>query len=458
MSAPTTARFRNLAQLTSHGDVTLRRVALGLAEVGLEALTPTAGLTRSVALEGDELSVGERRYRLSDYGRIVVLGAGKASAELALGVEKLLGRWLSGGTVIVPRVTGAASEGIAFIEADHPLPTVDSVRGAQAILETARQLGPNDLAICVFTGGSSALASLPPPAVGLPEKRELHRLLLSSGMSIVDVNTVRKHVSAFKGGRLAAAIAPAQILNLTVSDVVGDPLDCITDPTVQDSSTVANAIAVLEEFALIDRLPETVRHHLLRGDGAESPDLSAVDIESVIVTRGEDGTDAVATAARHMGFHAMSLGGQLEGEASTVGRVLATLARESSTRNEPWPRRTALVACGGESTVTLGPAVEERFGLGGPNQEAALGAALAFSHCPGLVGLFMDTDGSDGGTDVAGGLVDSSTAERAARNGIRIRQVLVEHCSTRALQSLGDAVVTGATLTNANDLVVILIG
>ena len=458
MSVATTGRFRNRARLIDHGDAGLRQVALDLAEVGLAALSPAAGLARRVTLDGDELSIGHRRYLLSDYRRIVVLGAGKASADLALGVEKLLGRWLSEGIVVVPRATEASSDRITFIEADHPLPTEDSTRGARAILEAGRTLGPRDLAICIFTGGSSALASLPPEGAAAADKRQLHQLLLSSGMSIVDVNTVRKHVSAFKGGRLAAAIAPARILNLTVSDVVGDPLDCITDPTVQDSSTVSDAVGVLEEFGLLDRLPQTVHHHLMRREGAESPDLSAVDIESVIVTRGQDGSDAVAAAAPSMGFDAISLGGRLEGEASTVGRVLATLAGQSSVAGTPWPRRSVLVACGGECTVTLGSEVERRFGLGGPNQEAAIGAALAFSECRDLVGLFMDTDGSDGGAQVAGGLVDCSTAQRARLHGILLREALVEHDSTRALRSLGDAVVTGPTLTNANDLVLILIG
>jgi len=458
MPRTTSARFRNQAQLTDHGETDLRQLALDLAEAGLAALSPGAGLARKVSLEGEELAIGGRRYLLSDYRRIIILGAGKASADLALGVEQLLGRWIAGGVVVVPRSTEVSSDRITFIEADHPLPTSDSVRGARSILESGRELTSRDLAICIFTGGSSALASLPPDGVSPRDKRELHRLLLSSGMSIVDVNTVRKHVSAFKGGRLAAAIAPAEILNLTVSDVVGDPLDCITDPTVQDSSTVSDAISVLEEFALLDRVPESVRHHLLASENAESPDLSTVDIESVIVTRGQDGIAAVMTAARALGFNAISLGSRLEGEASTLGRVLATLAQHSAVDGTPWSRRSILVGCGGESTVTLDSRAERHFGLGGPNQEAAIGAALALSQCPGLVGLFLDTDGSDGGTQVAGGLVDWATTLRAQAHGIRLREVLVGHDSTQALQSLGDAIVTGPTQTNANDLVLILIG
>ena len=163
----------------------------------------------------------------------------------------------------------------------------------------------------MFTGGSSALASLPPPGVPLADKIRLHQLLLSSGMSIVEINTVRKHVSAIKGGRLARAIAPARILNLTVSDVVGDPLDCITDPTVQDTSTVAGALSALREWGLLDRVPPAVRDYLADRAGAESPDLSNADIESVLTVRGEDGIDAVARAAASRGLAVVRLGGSV---------------------------------------------------------------------------------------------------------------------------------------------------
>jgi glycerate-2-kinase len=281
--------------------------------------------------------------------------------------------------------------------------------------------------------------------------------MLSSGMSVVEINTVRKHVSLIKGGRLARAIAPARILNLTVSDVVGDPLDCITDPTVQDTSTVADALSVLREWELLDRVPASVRSYLAECPDAESPDLSGVDICSVRLARGEDGSEAVLRAARSRGFSAVRLGGSLEGEAATTGHVLATLARESRAMRSPWPRGTVVVACGGECTVTLGPDADALFGRGGPSQEAAIGAALALDGVPGIVALFADTDGSDGGTAVAGGLVDWSTTGRAREQGLSLRKGLVDHATTALMDACGDAILTGATLTNANDLVIIAI-
>jgi glycerate 2-kinase len=247
----------------------------------------------------------------------------------------MLGPRLSGGVVVVPRSAGVAARRVTLMEADHPIPGQASADAARALLKQGEDLGERDLAICVFTGGSSALASLPPPGVPLADKIRLHQLLLSSGMSIVEINTVRKHVSAIKGGRLARAIAPAQILNLTVSDVVGDPLDCITDPTVQDTSTVADALSALREWELLDRVPPAVRDYLAGCADAESPDLGDADIESVLAVRGEDGSDAVSRAAASRGLAVVRLGGSIEGEAATVGRLLATLAREARASGSP---------------------------------------------------------------------------------------------------------------------------
>ena len=373
------AHVGNRAGLVDHGERELRATALDLTEAALAALSPAAGLRRSVALAGEKLVAGGRSYDLSAVDQLVVLGAGKASAEAAQALEQMLGPRLSGGVVVVPRSAGVPTRRVTLMEADHPIPGPASADGARALLKEAEDLGEHDLAICVFTGGSSALASLPPPAVPLADKIRLHQLLLASGMSIVEINTIRKHVSAIKGGRLARAIAPARILNLTVSDVVGDLLDCITDPTVQDTSSVADALSALREWDLLDRVPTAVRDYLVGCADAESPDLSDADIESVLAVRGEDGSDAVARAA------------------------------------------------------------------------------LALDGIHGIVAMFADTDGADGGTPTAGGLVDWSTSERARQSGTSLRKALVAHGATAILEECGDAMVTGPTQTNANDLVLILI-
>jgi glycerate-2-kinase len=457
VTAPAVAHVENRARLVDHGERELRATALDLAEVALAALSPAAGLRRCVAFDGEHLMAGGRSYDLSAADRLVVLGAGKASAEAALALEQLLGPRLAGGVVVVPRSAGVMTQRVTLLAADHPIPGRASIAGARALLRQARELGERDLAVCVFTGGSSALASLPAAGIPAADKIRLHQLLLASGMSVVEINTVRKHVSMIKGGRLARAIAPAPILNLTVSDVVGDPLDCITDPTVQDTSTVADALSALGQWELLDRIPGPVRDYLVNGADAESPDLGDADIATVLVVRGEDGSQAVVQAAASRGLSGLPLGGSLEGEAATVGRVLATLAREARARGPASAPGTVMVACGGESTVSLGSGAGQLFGKGGPSQEAAIGAAMALDGVPGIVAMFADTDGSDGGTPVAGGLVDWSTSERARQRGMSLRKALVTHEATAILQACEDAIVTGMTRTNANDLVLIVV-
>lgn len=451
-----TPRVLNRSRLLDHGELELRTVLLDLVEEALKALSPAAGLARAVEVTDGFLQVAGRSYELDDFDSVVVLGAGKASLELATGLEELLGDRLSGGIVAVPQYPECRPKRFRVIEAGHPIPDAASTQAATAMLELAKGLGRDDLALCVFTGGSSALASLAPPDVPQSDKVVLHRMLLSSGVPIEEVNAVRKHVSAFKGGRLARAIAPAKIVNLSVSDVVGDPLDCITDPTVPDHSTTADALSVLEDHGLIDDVPRTVREHL-SAKAADSPDLSDLDIETVLAVTGEDGAKAVAASAVRRGLACIRLGGLLEGEASTVGRVLATMARESRKEAGPWPRGCVVVACGGECTVTLEKDTGEHFGQGGPSQEAALGATLALEGGTGVAAVFVDTDGSDGGTEQAGALVDGTTGTRARELGLSLRRVLAEHRSSAALEALGDNLKTGFTGTNANDLVLVMI-
>ena len=276
-------------------------------------------------------------------------------------------------------------------------------------------------------------------------------------MSIVEINTVRKHTSAIKGGRLARALSPATVLNLSVSDVVGDPLDCITDLTVKDTTTAADALSVLESYDLTATVPPSVVAHLRSSPDAESPSLEGIDIESVLVTTGRDGSDAVVAEARARGLRGVRLGEQLEGEASTVGGVLATLARESRLGVGPF-ERGAFSSPAAESALSASGRTDgDLFGRGGPSQEAAVGAATAIDGVDGVVALFMDTDGSDGGTPVAGALVDHSTADRAAAAGVDLRRAILAHDTGAALRSLADAVVTGLTHTNANDLVIVAV-
>lgn len=433
----------------------LRGIALEIASAGIAACHPGRAVEHSVSLNGTELIVDGTRYHLPVDGKLIVLGAGKATLAIARALEAVLGDRLDGGTVVVPAGHEETLSYIDVLTADHPLPTDRSVAAAEQLLERARRATEKDIVLACFTGGSSALACLPPGDVSLSDKRELHRLLIESGMPIAEINTVRKNVSQIKGGRLAAAAYPARLVNLTVSDVAADPLDVITDATVPDTSNCRDARAILEAYGLWLRIPDSIRLHLQQ-PAAASPSLAHVDIQTVLLANGVVACDAMASQARRGNLTPIVLSTSLEGEGRELGRVLANLAQESSRRGVPFKPPCALIGCGGEGTVTfLTPAPT---GCGGPNQEAAIGAALSLHGGNNVVALFLDTDGADGGTDVAGGLVDVNTASRAQDAGVDLRAALVQHRSREALEAIGDAVVTGATGTNVNDLFVLVIG
>ena len=447
-------RIRNAEALLSHGSAGLRETALSVAAAGLESCDPSRAVERAVSLDGDRLLVAGVEHRLDPGAKLVVLGAGKATLSIAAALERILGNRLTGGAIVV-RDPGAPLRRIEVLSGEHPVPGELSLAGARRLVELAGELRPGDIALCCFTGGSSALASLPPDGVPFADKRALHALLLTVGLSIGEINTARKHVSAVKGGRLAEVIAPAAIVNLTVSDVPDDRLDMLTDLTVRDGTTAADAMAVLRDHRLLDRVPASVLAHL-DGPEAESPTLDEVDIQSVLLVTGASVCEAMAAAARAAGVAPIVLSTSIEGEARELGRQLARLARESAERGEPFPAPCVLIACGGEATVTLDD--PGAFGGGGPNQEAALAAALELAGGAAVATVFLDTDGSDGGTGVAGGIADGMSAQRASDAGIQARPALLEHRSAEAVRALADQIESGPTGTNVNDLIAIAIG
>jgi len=449
--------------LLSHGMRELRQIALDIVDAGLAAIDPYLAVQRTLSLDGSRLRVAERTYDLDAVRSIYLLGAGKATLRIAEAVVDLLGDRLRGGMVIIPRFQrgggrggGAAIGPIEVWEADHPLPSEASMEGARRLLARAGQAGAGDLVIAAVTGGSSALACLPPASVSLEEKRELHRLLLSSGATIAEVNIVRKHVSDIKGGRLALHARPAAIVNLTVSDVAGDPEEYITDLTVQNTSSVDDALEVLRRYRLWDRIAPSIRNHLARSERARLPDLSGMEIQTVMMVTGETACRAMASRARELAVESKVASTTFEGESHIVGKALARLGIESGWKNPSMRPPYVLLGCGGETTVSLAddPAI---FGLGGPNQETALSAGLALHAGDQVVIACLDTDGSDGGGEYAGGIVDGLTVTRAFAAGVDLEGALAAHRSSAALGALGDLVMTGPTLTNVNDMFVIAV-
>jgi hydroxypyruvate reductase len=319
------------------------------------------------------------------------------------------------------------------------------------MLELAEGAGPDDLVLCLISGGASALLALPAPGISLDDKQALNRALLASGADIGQMNTVRKHLSAIKGGRLAAAAFPARLVALMISDVPGDdPAVIASGPTVGETSTAADALAILERYGI--DLPESARAHLARGAACPAPDDPRLArTENRIVAAPQISLEAAAEVARAAGYAPLILGDSLEGESREVGIVMAGIARQVLTHGQPLPRPCVLLS-GGETTVTL-----RGKGRGGPNVEFLLSLAIALGGAP-VHGLACDTDGVDGAEEVAGAIVTPDTLARARAAGLAPLSELAENNGHGFFRALGDQVITGPTLTNVNDFRAILIG
>ena len=428
----------------------LRRLALEVACAGLASADPGAATKRIVSYlpDSDAVIVGSTEFRLSASARLWVIGAGKASYGVARALEEILGDRITGGVVAVRDPNVPTLRHVDVLCSDHPLPTLRSVEAATEILSVARAAREGDLVLTCFTGGSSALASLPPPGVSVADKRALHKLLLSSGLAITDINAVRKAVSDFKGGRVALAAAPATVVNLTVSDVAGSPLDAITDPTVQDSSTPGYARSVAVSSGLWKSLPTSVRSHI--DTDASTPVLSR-EPQTVILADGGSTVSTMAETGRNMGFDVIVVNPELEGEADQVASLLTQRLLDELDRMNG--SSVMIVGCGGESVVTITD--PGAFSMGGPNQHAALCAAT-FLQGRRAAALFIDTDGSDGGTELAGALIDGHTMSLADARGVDVVGLLANRRSSEACRELDVAVQTGHTGTNVNDLFVLI--
>ena len=426
-----------------------RRAVLDVALAGLAAADPGAATHRVVSFDAvtDTLTVDGRAYEMHGVGRIFLVGAGKASYPIAEALHDILASRLAGGVIAVRDPDAAPLARLQILCADHPLPTERSVRAAEQILACAADAGADDVVITCFTGGSSALSSLPPDGVTPEDKRTLHHQLLSSGLAITDINSVRKQVSAIKGGRVALAALPARVINLTVSDVAGSPLDAVTDPSVQDSSDAARAQGVLQQAQLWNLVPSSVRAHLERK--LPTPSLPT-EPQTVMLADGTSTAAAMGRAAKSLGYRPVLAERDIEGDADEVGGYLAQRALDEA---EAHAGPVMLLGCGGESVVTVSSDAE--FGQGGPNQHAALRAAEVLQGHPSAA-LLADTDGSDGGTQYAGALVDGDTVDVAQRLGVDLELARRTQRSTLACERLGVAVRTGHTGTNVNDLFVLL--
>ncbi|UCD79041.1 MAG: DUF4147 domain-containing protein [Desulfobacterales bacterium] len=449
--------IKNRQQLLSHGNIKLRQAALDIIEHALAAADPYQATRKLVQLDGNYLTVGEVGFDLNAHQRIFLLGGGKATYPIARALEDILGERITGGVVICKYGQEGGLSRAKLYHAGHPIPDAAGFAASKAALALARQTQPNDIVFGCVTGGSSALMPFPVDGVTLEEKKEVNRLLLTCGANIYEINAVRKHLSQIKGGRLAQTIHPqAQIINLTVSDVIGDELDYITDPLVPDSSFFADARTTLAKYDLWDRLPASVNNFLKdAGPELETPktaDLAHHNLLSFILVKSASVCEAASAKANEIGFDTLILSTVLEGESKELGRTFAAIAREIMMNQRPLNLPGAVVG-GGETTVKI----DGDAGEGGPNQEFALAAALGLEDTGNVVVVGLDSDGTDGPTDIAGGIVDNQTLARANDLRVDLFAALARHDVTPAFKKLGDEIETGATGTNVNDLKFMLI-
>ena len=387
-------------------------------------------------------------------GRVLVIGAGKASAAMARAVED---HWAGpksqlGGLVVTRYGYAVGCEHIEIVEASHPVPDVAGLTAAERMIALVQGLSADDLVLCLISGGGSSLLPLPAPGLTLQHKQDVNRALLRSGATISEMNCVRRHLSAIKGGRLAAACHPARVLTLMISDVPGDnPIDIASGPTAPDPTTCADALAIVRRYGI--DLPPPVRELLEsgRGESIKPGDARLVGAATRMIATPQMALEAAAAVAREAGVTPYILGDAIEGEARDVGKVLAGIALQVAERGQPVAAPCVLLS-GGETTVTV-----RGGGRGGRNVEFLLSLGVALNGHPRIHALAGDTDGVDGQEEIAGAVFAPDTLARAWALGVKPMDRLTDNDGHGFFEALGDAVITGPTLTNVNDFRAILI-
>ena len=436
----------------------MRNQALEIFQAALRAVDPVDAILRHVRREGESLLIGERRLELSNFDRILVVGAGKANAPMAQAVERLLGERVSDGVIVVKDGHGLPLQHVRVHEASHPVPDERGLRGAEEILSLVRGAGERDLVICLISGGGSALLVAPAEGVTLKDKQSVTQLLLACGATIHEINTVRKHLSRVKGGGLAHAAHPATLVSLILSDVIGDDLDAIASgPTVPDSTTFRQAEQVLKRYGIWDQAPGSVRAYVekgVKGEIEETPKPGDPSFQRDVwglVGTNLQALKAASKEAERQGYRPLVLSGMMEGETREVAKAHAAIAKEVLNSENPIAA-PACILSGGETTVTL-----QGEGKGGRNTEFALASALALEGVENVVLLSGGTDGTDGPTDAAGAIADGETVPQAREEDLDPVDYLRRNDSYTFFEILDGLVITGPTRTNVMDVCVMLV-
>lgn len=384
-------------------------------------------------------------------GRTIVLGAGKASAAMAKAFEDYWTGEVSG-LVVTRYGYGVPCHRIEIVEAAHPVPNAAGLAAARRILDLAYGLTADDLVVCLISGGGSALLALPAEGLTLDDKQAINRALLKSGATIREMNCVRRHLSAIKGGRLAAACHPARVVTLLISDVPGDnPGDVASGPSVADPTTCADALEVIRRYGITASPAVQAMLESGRGETPKPGDPRLARAEVRMIATPQMALEAAAAVARAGGIPSLILGDSIEGEAREVGKVMAGIARQVALHGQPMAAPCVLLS-GGETTVTV-----RGHGRGGRNVELLLSLAIALEGHRGIYAIAGDTDGVDGQEEIAGAIITPDTLTRALAQGIRPQDRLVDNDGHGFFEALGDSVITGPTLTNVNDFRAVLV-
>jgi hydroxypyruvate reductase len=434
--------------------------AARIMNAALEAVDPRSAILNSMKRTDDILKVNGDSYDLRNINQVFLVGAGKAGQPMVSAVQKILGTRLAEGYVIVKEGYATkvdAADKVEIIEAGHPVPDSRGVIGTEKIIQLLENTRPDDLVICLISGGGSALMVSPVKGVTLQDLQRLTGLLLASGATINEINVLRKHLDRVKGGQIARYASPAKLICLILSDVVGDPLDVIASgPTVPDQSTFKDALSILERYRISEQIPLSIIDHLKQGrDGKvdETPkpgEQTFSRVNNLIVGSNRTATHAALQQAQLEGFNTSILTNYIQGEANQVGKVFAAILKQMSDENQPIPRPACLIV-GGETTVT-----KQGGGFGGRNQEIALSAVRDLAGLNDVALITLATDGGDGPTEAAGAVVTGETYQRAQNQNMDPHTFLADNNAYNFFKPLDDLLITGPTQTNVNDLAFLL--
>ena len=435
---------------------------LSIIDSAIGAVSPAPAMRNALILNGDRLTVGNADYDLSEFERILVIGAGKASAAMAHALEEILGDCLHGGMVVTKYGHGLDLKKVALMEAAHPVPDAAGERSARELIGIAETATENDLVFFLLSGGASALIPAPHPPVTLSHKQATTQLLLDCGANINEINAIRKHLSRLKGGHLAKVLEPATVISLIISDVVGDYLDVIgSGPTAPDESTFADCLDILDKYDLRDLVPVEVVRLLQDGSEGMEPETRKGDdscfklVRNFIIADNGMALDGAAKAARELGYSPTIVDSAMQGEALDMAMALILAVRNVCEEGTGLP---ACLLAGGETTVTISG---KGKGKGGRNQEMALAAAIELSKLPDcrerIALACAGTDGNDGPTDAAGALVLPDTVPVSEEQSRFAHQHLADNNAYDFFTAVGTILKTGPTRTNVMDVVIILV-